>query len=268
MTSENSDTDRIEDDERGRHSVSRRIVLGLIGLGSLGVPTGSASGQASGPGSGQSGGAVYDWKQDVNANGNALTELGSLAMADNPTAITDLVGANISVDNGVLNTNLWDADVDAAENSLLNVDLVETASLSVSNVGASVYSSSSGEYGGGGSTIEYDTVQFDHRDEFDITDHQFTASRNGYYQVSAGAAVESPGDGETVRITLRVNDAAEVRTELHASSDSTMDPSTSKLLELVEGDQVEAILSNPSSGEPGTYLAGKANTWLTIHQVG
>jgi hypothetical protein len=214
------------------------------------------------------GGAIYNWERDVTANGYGLTELGSLTMADNPAVITDLVGANLSVENGVLGTDLWNADVDTAENSLLNLDLVDTATLSVSDLGASVYSADGGEYVGGGSTITFDTARFDHRDEFDLDDHQFTASRDGYYQVSVGVAVESPGDGESVRVTLRVNDTAEARIAVHASSDDVMDIPSSKLLALSEGDQLRAVLSRAGTGGSNAYLGGMANTWLTIHQVG
>lgn len=92
-------------------SSTRRGVLtagGLLAL--LGVGTGATDAQ---PGNGpdNAGGAVYNWKKDVDAQGNALLDVGSLTMDDNPTAITDLAGDNLSIDeSGVLNATVTDTD--------------------------------------------------------------------------------------------------------------------------------------------------------------
>jgi hypothetical protein len=76
-------------------SFSRRAALGLLGLGGLGVlGTQSAAAQR----------GDRQWRNDVDAQGNKLIDLGALAMTDNPTEITDFEGTNLAIDGaGVLN---------------------------------------------------------------------------------------------------------------------------------------------------------------------
>lgn len=80
-------------DGPGVGTLSRRATLALLALGGVGGVTGTATAKAARP-----------WKTDVDASGYALRNLGSLSMADSPTAITGFAGRNLSVDDaGVLN---------------------------------------------------------------------------------------------------------------------------------------------------------------------
>lgn len=99
----------VGDDGSSLSPVTRRRTLtagGLLALLGAGVGTTTArrgAGQANG------GGAVYNWKRDVDAGGHALSSLGSLTMAANPTAITDLAGDNLAIDeSGTLNATFPD----------------------------------------------------------------------------------------------------------------------------------------------------------------
>ena len=56
-----------------------------------------------------------------------------------------------------------------------------------------------------------------------------------------------------------MNNAAEARTELHASSDTLMDIFSFKLLELSKRDTVKAVLSGSGSSGARTYLGARAN---------
>lgn len=94
-----TDSDSDSDDHRpdglpSRVPLSRRGALAtLLGLTML---SGSAQARHRGP----------HWNKDVDAGGNALFDLGSLAMTANTTPITDFEGANLSIDgNGVLNVD-------------------------------------------------------------------------------------------------------------------------------------------------------------------
>lgn len=82
----------------GRFPVSRRATLASVAtLAGLGLLSDSAQAQQGPPVPGPK------WNRDVDADGNGLFNLGSLTMSDNPTAISDFEGANLSIDAGVLN---------------------------------------------------------------------------------------------------------------------------------------------------------------------
>jgi hypothetical protein len=97
------------EENRGMGSRSRRTVLGtLLGLGALSVVGTTQRASASPP-------KARPWNQNVNAQGNDLFNLGSLAMAANETEITDFEGEHLSIDDdGVLNATL-DADATDAD---------------------------------------------------------------------------------------------------------------------------------------------------------
>ena len=99
-----------DDTEEGGGSSGqlRRTVLGtLLGLGGLGVVGTTPRASAAPP-------KARPWNQDVDAQGNDLFNLGSLAMAANETEIYDFEGENLSIDDGilnvVLNADVFDAD--------------------------------------------------------------------------------------------------------------------------------------------------------------
>jgi len=79
---------------------TRRGLMGTAALAGL-------SGIAAADQHNNKGGAVYNWEQDVDAQGHGLHDLGSLSMTDNPdVAVRDLAGENLSVDDdGVLNAS-------------------------------------------------------------------------------------------------------------------------------------------------------------------
>lgn len=78
--------------------LSRRHVLGLLGAAGVSAAApGLASAQQDGKRAGQ---PWYEWDEAVDANGNALGNLGSLSMASGSTAISEFAGDNLSVDDG------------------------------------------------------------------------------------------------------------------------------------------------------------------------
>lgn len=106
MSNDREATDEYTAQEKS--GISRRKALGMAGLGGLGIlSTQSAAGQQDGRGNQP----FYNWREDVDANGHALGDLGSLSMADNPTAIRDFTGENLDIDDGVLHANV-DVDID------------------------------------------------------------------------------------------------------------------------------------------------------------
>lgn len=103
------DSNDIDDDaSNADYTLARRGALGLLGagIGSLALGSASADGDDKGGGggaNGKSGRPWHDWDADVDADGHALRDLGSLTTTANGTAITDFVGSNLSVDDGTLN---------------------------------------------------------------------------------------------------------------------------------------------------------------------
>lgn len=82
--------------------VSRRgALVALVGLGGPGLFGQPATAWQK----------ARPWKNDVDADGHSLFDLGSLATTDNSTVITDFAGDNLSIDgNGILNATDTDTD--------------------------------------------------------------------------------------------------------------------------------------------------------------
>lgn len=80
----------------------RTALLTLLGLGGLGLTGGRVAATHRG----------QHWRRDVDADGNSLFDLGSLATRDNASVITDFEGRNLVIDgDGVLNATDTRADV-------------------------------------------------------------------------------------------------------------------------------------------------------------
>lgn len=95
--------------------VSRRTALSLLGVGGLGLATGQVTGQD------HAGPPHYNWREDVDANGHALEDLGALSMAENPTPIRDFAGESLKIEGGTLHV---DGDIDSPtdEMGIVHVD--------------------------------------------------------------------------------------------------------------------------------------------------
>ncbi len=97
------ETDTNSDESTEESAISRRGTLGLLGTGLGGLITGTASArQDNGNGGNQ---PWYDWDGDVDANGHALSGLGSLSMSAGDAPVSELAGANLSVTDGTLNAD-------------------------------------------------------------------------------------------------------------------------------------------------------------------
>lgn len=114
IESSTDDTEKIERTEtssgRGKVKlpVSRRnTLLTILGLGGLGTLSGPArAGHGGSHSGGSQSGDTRPWRKDVDAQGHDLFNLGSLAMANNATAITDFEGNQLIIDdNGLVNVD-------------------------------------------------------------------------------------------------------------------------------------------------------------------
>lgn len=141
-----------ERDVGSQSGLSRRATLGLLGVGGLAALTGPAAADHGGP----------HWRRDVDAGGNALTDLGALATTSNQTKITDFAGENLSIDAaGVLNATVTDTRTDVTDNGESVVTSAETID---AGAGLSATADASGTSAtlaveqGPGSGLDADTV--------------------------------------------------------------------------------------------------------------
>lgn len=117
-------------------SSTRRQAMALLGLGGLGLTaTQSAAGTSAGP-------PFYDWREDVVANGYALSELGSLSMDHNDAPIRDFAGENLTIDDGTLHadvpTGVWtdrsgDGLLETPRHDGISVSSVRSESVEISS---------------------------------------------------------------------------------------------------------------------------------------
>ena len=100
MNGEGPSGDQPNGSEAGTNS-RRTVLTALLGIGGLSLIGRSSRASASLPRK------ARPWNQDVNAKGNDLFNLGSLAMAANESEITDFEGDGLSIDaDGILNASL------------------------------------------------------------------------------------------------------------------------------------------------------------------
>ena len=290
MTTQNPADDPNENEQPGERSLTRRGTLGLLGVSGLGLLAGQASAQPPADGPGRPGGPVYDWKRDVDAGGHGLSALGSLAMSANSTPIADFEGSNLSIDaDGVLNATVdaarspWtDSNDDGlfeTDSAGIDVGTVDTENLSVANVGASVFLSDPFVIAEGDQQlITYDEKKFDHKDEFDLETHQFTATDDGFYQIDASVLLSRfSGGGDPIdgRIRILVNgELIGQGTSYQGNDFFSAHQSFSRLVQLASGDTVEAhaMVNNQLGGSTINYNVGADATGrytvMTIYRVG
>lgn len=214
------------DDDETTIPLSRRAALGsLLGLGLLSGPA-----QAEHKG--------VHWKKDVDADGNRLSDLRSLAMTDDPTEIRDFAGENLSIsNNGVLNaanTSPWD---DSDNNDLLEtpnhdgVDVEETQTNKLSvGTGASV----TGIWGNSGEKVPLGSAYkeagfhvtnttYENLKEtalFPFGSFSFTNIENIHISLVSFLAEIDEGETLFVRLNDRTNNSPISDTEIQVSEES------------------------------------------------
>lgn len=137
-----------------RLPLSRRAALAVaVGLGGLGLLSGPAQGSHRGP----------HWRNDVDAGGNDLLNVGALSTAANPTAITDFAGDNLAIDDGVLHAS-------APSPSTASVVSAQTSFFEIEDPSDTRF------------VVPFDTVSIDRLDEFDPSENRFTPEEAGIYR--------------------------------------------------------------------------------------
>ena len=112
--------------------------------------------------------------------------------------------------------------------------------------------------------IPFDSVDFDLKNEFDTTTHEFTATESGIYKVSAH--IHMPGNNRRIHI-LKVNPLPSYAETLifHGIGDSSGSAvtQTSKLIQLDAGERIRFR----NGGGSGTVNIPSAVTFFSIEQV-
>lgn len=112
----------------------------------------------------------------------------------------------------------------------------------------------------------FDSVLFDELDEWNTTDHKFTAINAGYYLVSANGCINSLPDGDYWTVYIRKNDAGAAYCHNEVGGTVTPRYNVTKILYLEAGDDVKLWVRQNSGG---TLLLDSAarNTYMTIHRL-
>lgn len=148
-------------------------------------------------------------------------------------------------------------------------------SQTVGNLGVSAYQSANQTISSGlGTTvIAFDTAVADDRGELDPSTGEFVCAEAGSYRVSAGAEWldQLPGDTLTqFNIMLNGGVHTRMRDDVTGAASATFDVAhrTSRTLRGLSAGDTITIALGQNSGSSKDLLGGKANTWVTIEQVG
>lgn len=180
--------------ETGRIPVSRRGTLtSLAGVGGLGLMIGTARAGHQGP----------HWRNDVDADGNALFDLGGLSTRADGTRITEFAGDNLTISGNVLDATDTRTDVSDARGTV-----VEDAENIVAGDGLSVTPTG----GGTGASltvdtttlegVDADTVDGQHASEFAPATHDHSGDTLNPDTVTAGAVDATRSATDEVGVTM------------------------------------------------------------------
>lgn len=115
--------------------------------------------------------------------------------------------------------------------------------------------------------VEFDTLLFDHRDEFDTTDHKFVADEDFVAQVQFTWCIDDAADGARLISQLRENGNASLRTQVHASSSDEISCPLNVVIELEEGDELEFYAWH-DAGDGREIVGGAERTHAQVVKIG
>jgi hypothetical protein len=116
--------------------------------------------------------------------------------------------------------------------------------------------------------IILDGENYDNQNEFDpITNNRFTASKAGYYAVSAAAWWSSPTAGARYMIGIYKNGASVSQAASHASTtNADIGTTVSDVVYLAANDYIELYVHQNSGGNQSVLNASSA-TYLAVHKI-
>ena len=117
-------------------------------------------------------------------------------------------------------------------------------------------------------TVNFNVVDYDKTDDFNIVTDEFTSSTSGYYLISAMLTFAVMNDGDAIFVRLVREGVYEAGSSAHASQSNTLSVGFTDIVYLTAGDTFEIQVFQLSSGSKnllgttaGTY------TYLTIAAI-
>lgn len=248
----NDSTDDHRAEPRPGLPVSRRRALAsVVGLGGLGLLSGSAQARHGGP----------HWRADVDADGNQLLNLGALEMVAHGR-ITDFAGENLEIDDGVLNAIVAGDDLNVGRYLDFDNDtLTFTGPAEWENETTTPVNEATGENavvaGGSANTAEgtISTVSGGRRN--DATGIGATVGGGGGNEATAGVATVSGGTGNEAsgtQATVGGGGGNEASGDVATVGGGSGNRATGSVATISGGQQNEA------SGELATVVGGFTNS--------
>jgi len=114
--------------------------------------------------------------------------------------------------------------------------------------------------------VAYETKDYDLSNEFDTTNNQFVANKDGYYQIDASAELQLSVASD-IRIHLYKNGAAyEYVKTRRGDSGGSQSMNISTMIKLVAGDYID-IRADHATEQTDTINGGTTKTWLNIYKI-
>ncbi|WP_276301603.1 hypothetical protein [Halorussus lipolyticus] len=179
-------------------------------------------------------------------SGGSLSNIGTLeGPLTGGDSLTNIAGSNLSIDSsGNLNAT------------------------SPTDIGVVTYLSTAQTLSSGTtSKIQYDTTAFDHRSEFDASNHEIQLSGAGTYMATFTVKFNSPPDQTLISNRISLN-GTRIGSETRGSSGGYDETLTSHaLFEASKGDVV-SVAAFQDSGSSLELKSGRWNTNLSVVQLG
>lgn len=143
--------------------------------------------------------------------------------------------------------------------------------LMVSDVGASVYHSSSQSFKNQSQReVQFDTVVDDDRSEWKNSSqpHEFDIKTPGTYLVDSTLEWDSPPGGTTLYHEIWVNDNRRGQTQVEVAQNDTQTTSVSKVLHGLSGTDSITIQVYQASGGPLSLRGGRPQSYATFTRMG
>lgn len=120
---------------------------------------------------------------------------------------------------------------------------------------------------GGARKILFDTETYDALNEFDpTTNHRFTATRRGYYEINAVVMEDPTTDAISFSIFIYKNGSAITQKTQGSSGTDILSLQITDVLFLEAGDYIEIYVDSAEAGNI-TAKGGSTKTFLNIHRI-
>lgn len=170
--------------------------------------------------------------------------------------VTDITGFGMAISSGALGLNTTgaaDEECLTYESTGPTIDWQTCGGSSVTTAVSAYMGSTMNNVSG--TTLQYNTENYDVGNDFNTTNYTFTAPADGYYHVNVHADCSGITDGSTCVITLRLNGATDIveMVERSPSADNTFSVLLSETIFLSSGN---TLIVRADSSDGSNAIAG------------